>query len=1010
MIVVVCCIYYDLGIIMKKAIVSVVVNCDNTTYISRCFDSIVGQTFQDIEILMVSKDEEIKKYPGKDSRVRLFENYNELEITGEYVLFIKSTDVISVDWIRLLYNAAEQKKSDVVMGDLAVIEPNGYRYSYALDPIADSDMDESKDGYCQLLLKQGGSFFGYHAIGNKIFKKSLLNEIDLSSFFNKKKGTLRIEDLLLLLPILSHSNRITNCHGAYYYYGDVGNSYRLNANYYSDIEKSMSVTIEALSFLKESVDCFNIEKNVENEYANWLLLFGKKYATLAYNTNITISEKNVLIKKVEELTGKCIKEIMKFKESIFYDYKRDVSKEFDSIEQLKIKVSSQDIEYVSFDIFDTLIERPFYYPIDLFKLIDPLFSEIVSEAPNICFSKMRVESENNVRNLKISNGSSDEEVTIDEIYDYIGESYLLPKEKLESIKRIEKEMEIKYCKSRKIAKEIYELSKLCDKKIIVISDMYLDSGTINSILVENGYDAYTLYLSSELMLSKKTGHLYEYVMDTEGITTPGSVIHIGDNWHSDILQAQKIGFDTYYLVKATEALNGNSIQDSDENIFKKCFVKDSQFDYSSAFTNYVGLRCMWGVVANEFYGNPYKSYVPGTNFNQSMHFIGYCGLGMHMLSLSMWVISNAKDGSTIHFVARDGYVVKKIVDHIVKINNLNIKTNYLHISRRSLLIADVDSSSDIFSIKDKIDVTTISQKDLLNYLRPTLNNDDYKMIGDDLAANNHYSIKFKNELEYDKFVLSLIKKYGNLFDFNSKNKNYYNYFSKILNEGDVLFDMGYNGRAEAALSKIMGFPINSLYVHTITDKVIFRSIEKGFVVNSYYDYKPQVTASIREHIFMEMAPSTVGYDFSTGNLITEDYSIDPQSYLVTSIIQQSAIDFCFKMVDTFGSDLKYLSCRNIDSSMPFEYYLHESDIRDRVPFSNLVIEDKFSPKGSFNAFDFWSECMIDSKKGNSVVVVNNQSVFDYLRSQNHGKISLIAEKIWNLMRVVYVKLFASNQK
>ena len=38
--------------------------------------------------------------------------------------------------------------------------------------------------------------------------------------------------------------------------------------------------------------------------------------------------------------------------------------------EIKKKIASADCEYVGFDIFDTLIERPFWEPIDLFKFLD----------------------------------------------------------------------------------------------------------------------------------------------------------------------------------------------------------------------------------------------------------------------------------------------------------------------------------------------------------------------------------------------------------------------------------------------------------------------------------------------------------------------------------------------------------------------------------------------------------------------------------------------------------------
>ena len=45
--------------------------------------------------------------------------------------------------------------------------------------------------------------------------------------------------------------------------------------------------------------------------------------------------------------------------------------------EIKKKIASADCEYVGFDIFDTLIERPFWKPIDLFKFLDTKFNELL---------------------------------------------------------------------------------------------------------------------------------------------------------------------------------------------------------------------------------------------------------------------------------------------------------------------------------------------------------------------------------------------------------------------------------------------------------------------------------------------------------------------------------------------------------------------------------------------------------------------------------------------------------
>ena len=61
-----------------------------------------------------------------------------------------------------------------------------------------------------------------------------------------------------------------------------------------------------------------------------------------------------------------------------------------------------------------------------------------------------------------------QDITLDEIYDQIGEEIKIDKEVLDKLKKKEQELEIKFCYARKTAMEIYELAKYLDKKIICI--------------------------------------------------------------------------------------------------------------------------------------------------------------------------------------------------------------------------------------------------------------------------------------------------------------------------------------------------------------------------------------------------------------------------------------------------------------------------------------------------------------------------------------------------------------
>lgn len=113
--------------------VSVIVPIYNVEkYLPKCLDSLIKQTFNDIEIWAISDGspdnsvEVIKKYAKKDKRIKCIEKENGgygsvLEyaignITSEYFIICDPDDWLREDAIEILYNKAIKYKVDLVVG------------------------------------------------------------------------------------------------------------------------------------------------------------------------------------------------------------------------------------------------------------------------------------------------------------------------------------------------------------------------------------------------------------------------------------------------------------------------------------------------------------------------------------------------------------------------------------------------------------------------------------------------------------------------------------------------------------------------------------------------------------------------------------------------------------------------------------------------------------------------------------------------------------------------------
>lgn len=190
-------------------------------------------------------------------------------------------------------------------------------------------------------------------------------------------------------------------------------------------------------------------------------------------------------------------------------------------------------DVISFDVFDTLIFRPYLEPTELFESVAKQIG--VPE-----FRKIRCEMEQKARQEQ-SKKVGNTEVTLDEIYTVINRETGIKEE----VKKIELFEEYRVCYANSYIKQVVEELRKDGKRIIVISDMYLNQIQIGQILKRSGYNTFdAYYISCEYRKSKSSGELYQVVLEQEGKN--GLFAHIGDNIRSDIKQAKRYGIDAFY--------------------------------------------------------------------------------------------------------------------------------------------------------------------------------------------------------------------------------------------------------------------------------------------------------------------------------------------------------------------------------------------------------------------------------------------------------------------------------
>ena len=205
-------------------------------------------------------------------------------------------------------------------------------------------------------------------------------------------------------------------------------------------------------------------------------------------------------------------------------------------EMLSEKLGAYDM--VSFDVFDTLVCRPYDKPTDLF--VDMEKKNHISG-----FHDIRIRAEADART---NSAKPNREIDIFDIYEVLARQLGLDAHEL-----AEQEItaEKRCCYPNPDIMKVCHLLHKRDTRIVAISDMYLPEHTVRVLLEGCGYNMFdAVYVSCSCGVGKRCGGLFRLVRATEG--KPTRCIHVGDNLRADVLGARRAGWDAVWYQKTKE--------------------------------------------------------------------------------------------------------------------------------------------------------------------------------------------------------------------------------------------------------------------------------------------------------------------------------------------------------------------------------------------------------------------------------------------------------------------------
>jgi putative glycosyltransferase len=173
----------------KISIIVPVYNAEK--FLSRCIFSILGQTYKNIELILVddgSKDSSLELchyFSSQDNRVKVFHqdnsgagaarNFGISQATGDYVGFVDADDWVEPEMYQYLYDLMSQYDADMTICEYIRCKDQ-YEAKEILTKIERNKVEiieYDRDSYVKKYMKIGSQTIEYYP-WNKLYKRSLL--------------------------------------------------------------------------------------------------------------------------------------------------------------------------------------------------------------------------------------------------------------------------------------------------------------------------------------------------------------------------------------------------------------------------------------------------------------------------------------------------------------------------------------------------------------------------------------------------------------------------------------------------------------------------------------------------------------------------------------------------------------------------------------------------------------------------------------------------------------------
>ncbi len=389
------------------------------------------------------------------------------------------------------------------------------------------------------------------------------------------------------------------------------------------------------------------------------------------------------------------------------------------------------------------------------------------------------------------------------------------------------------------------------------------------------------------------GDIYPYVVKQLGCN-PEDILHIGDNYKSDVLNSKGNGLLSYFYEKSRDRAI-NSYWFNKEKFHK--LINNNKCLNSSFYL---------ATIINQYYCDPQDNQT--SDEEDFWYNFGFKNVGILFLSFMNWLLdATTKDGiDKIFFLSRDGYIMHKVYYLLAGYRDNTPRADYMYASRRALNIPSIFELNDVAMnfLASGTSILTVSQFLERINIDPNQYRQEIQSAG---FIDSNQEVKTKEDyINLNKLYKLLSSEIRQLAC--SERINLLNYLKSIglLDKKRIaIVDIGWNGTMQYSLSTMLkknqkNIEIKGYYFGTLIQAQQKR--KQGMDISSYLIdlgkpkyYKNLVKLCLPFLEFIHAAPHGSVHNYACIGQevkpVLDEHDLSLQDRKKALLIQKGALEF-----------------------------------------------------------------------------------------------------------------------